>query len=150
MGRSRSTFSKRENEKKKQKKKEDKLQKREEKKANTESGKSLDDMIAYVDEFGNISDTPPDPEKKKKEVKAANIEISIPKQEEEEKDQPKEGIVSYYDHSKNFGFIQGPENDRFFVHESNVEEPIQEGDKVSFMPRKGLKGMDATEVKLIK
>ena len=68
MARSRSTFSKRENEKKKQKRREDKNQKREEKKANAESGKSLDDMIAYVDEFGNISDTPPDPEKKKKEV----------------------------------------------------------------------------------
>ncbi|XOV91281.1 MAG: cold-shock protein [Bacteroidota bacterium] len=148
MGRSRSTFSKRENEKKKQKKKEDKQQKREEKKANNDS-KSMDDMIAYVDEFGNISDTPPDPDKKKKEVKAANIEISIPKKEEDDQDSTKEGVVSFYDHSKNFGFIQGPENDRYFVHESNVLEPIQEGDKVSFVPRKGLKGMDATEVKPI-
>ena len=147
MGRSRSTFSKRENEKKKQKKKEDKQQKREEKKASNES-KSLDDMIAYVDEFGNISDTPPDPEKKKKEVKAANIEISIPKKEEEDPDLPKQGIVSFYDHTKNYGFIAGSENqERYFVHESNVLEPIQEGDKVSFIPRKGLKGMDATEVK---
>lgn len=28
----------------------------------------LDDMMAYVDEFGNISDTPPEPEPPKKEI----------------------------------------------------------------------------------
>ncbi|MBV6642578.1 MAG: cold shock domain-containing protein [Cyclobacteriaceae bacterium] len=148
MGRSRSTFSKRENEKKKQKRKEDKLQKREEKK-NSES-KSLDDMIAYVDEFGNISDTPPDPEKKKKEIKATNIEVSIPKQEKEDEDSAKQGTVTYYDVNKNFGFIaQDETQDRFFFHDSNVIEPVQEGDKVTFVAKKGLKGMDAVEVKLI-
>ena len=148
MGRSRSTFSKRENEKKKQKRKEDKLQKREEKK-NSES-KSLDDMIAYVDEFGNISDTPPDPEKKKKEIKATNIEVSIPKQEKDDEDLTKKGTVSYYDPNKNFGFIaQDETQDRFFFHDSNVIEPVQEGDKVSFIAKKGMKGMDAVEVKPI-
>ncbi len=148
MGRSRSTFSKRENEKKKQKRKEDKFQKREEKKSNTES-KSLDDMIAYVDEFGNISDTPPDPEKKKKEIKATNIEVSIPKQEKDDEDPTRQGTVTYYDTNKNFGFIaQDETHDRFFFHDSNVIEPVQEGDKVIFIPKKGMKGMDAVEVKL--
>ncbi|MEQ8338725.1 MAG: cold shock domain-containing protein [Cyclobacteriaceae bacterium] len=150
MGRSRSTFSKRENEKKKQKRKEDKLQKREEKKANADSGKSLDDMIAYVDEFGNISDTPPDPEKKKKEIKATNIEVSIPKQEKDDQDPTRQGAVSYYDPNKKFGFIEEIETrDRFFFHESNLIEPVQEGDKVTFTPQKGMKGMDAVDVKLI-
>ncbi len=150
MARSRSTFSKRENEKKKQKRREDKNQKREEKKANAETGKSLDDMIAYVDEFGNISDTPPDPEKKKKEVKAAHIEVSIPKQEKDEQDASKQGVVTYYDTNKNFGFIaQDETQDRFFFHESNLIEPVQEGDKVTFIAKRGMKGMDAVEVKRV-
>ena len=38
-------------------------------------------MMAYVDEFGNISDTPPDPTKKKKVIKAENIVIGVPARE---------------------------------------------------------------------
>ena len=40
-------------------------------------------MIAYVDENGNITDTPPDPQKKI-EVKLEDIEIGVPKNEESE------------------------------------------------------------------
>lgn len=35
------------------------MQRKEERQANS-SGGSLDEMIAYVDEFGNITDTPPE------------------------------------------------------------------------------------------
>ena len=74
MARSQSSFNKREKEKKRLKRREDKQQKKEEKKANAETGNTkLEDMIAYVDEFGNITDTPPDPEKKKKEVNSAGL-----------------------------------------------------------------------------
>ncbi len=66
MARSQQSFNKKEVEKKKRKKKLDKEKKREERQAGSEKGKSLDDMIAYVDEHGNITDTPPDPEEKKK------------------------------------------------------------------------------------
>ena len=51
------TFGKRENEKKKQAKRLEKQKRREERQAGGSS--SLDDMIAYVDENGNITDTPP-------------------------------------------------------------------------------------------
>ena len=51
------TFGKRENEKKKQAKRFEKQRRREERQAGGSS--SLDDMIAYVDENGNITDTPP-------------------------------------------------------------------------------------------
>ena len=50
------TFGKRENEKKKQAKRFEKQKRREERQAGGSS--SLDDMIAYVDENGNITDTP--------------------------------------------------------------------------------------------
>ena len=58
------TFSKKEKEKKKQQKKKEKEQRKNERKANAKSGQSLEDMMAYVDENGNISSTPPDPNKK--------------------------------------------------------------------------------------
>jgi len=80
MGRSQETFNKKEVRNKKEKKRKDKIAKREEKK-NLEKSGELDDMIAYVDENGNISDTPPDPTKKKV-IKSESIEINVPKRED--------------------------------------------------------------------
>ena len=37
-------------------------------------------MIAYVDEFGNVTDTPPDPAERE-EINAEDIELGIPKKE---------------------------------------------------------------------
>ena len=59
MGRSQETFNKKEVRKKKDKKKKDKEAKKMARRDNEKSG-SLDDMIAYVDENGNFSATPPD------------------------------------------------------------------------------------------
>lgn len=53
------SFSKKENKKKKARKKQDKAQKREERKSNNDKGKSLEDMMAYVDENGNLSTVDP-------------------------------------------------------------------------------------------
>ena len=79
MAKSKETFSKKETEKNKQKKKKEKEQRREERKANAKSGSSLEDMLAYVDENGNISSTPPDPTKKRV-FKEEDIEIGVRKQ----------------------------------------------------------------------
>ena len=54
MGSSQETFSKKEKEKKRLKKKQDKDLKKEERKANSDKGKGLDEMMAYVDENGNV------------------------------------------------------------------------------------------------
>ena len=80
MDRSQGTFNKKEKEKKKLKKRKDKEKKKEERKINSDKGKSEDEMIAYVDSYGNISSTPPDPSQKKK-VNAADIQIGVPKRE---------------------------------------------------------------------
>ena len=82
MAKSQQTFNKKEKEKKRLKKRQDKAEKMAERKANAKSS-DLEDMMAYVDEFGNITETPPDPLKKKK-FKAENIEIGVPKRIEEE------------------------------------------------------------------
>lgn len=58
MARSQNSFMKKQREKKKQKKKEEKQQRKQERQENATGG-SLDEMIAYVDEFGNITSTPP-------------------------------------------------------------------------------------------
>lgn len=63
MAKSQQSFKKKEMEKQKQKKKDEKAQRKEQRKASNSGG--LDSMIAYVDEFGNITDTPPDPNRKK-------------------------------------------------------------------------------------
>lgn len=63
MAKSQQTFNKIEKEKQRAKKREEKKKKKEERKANP---KGSDFDIAYVDEYGNLTDTPPDPSKKNK------------------------------------------------------------------------------------
>lgn len=59
MARSQNSFIKNQKAIKKKKKREEKLQKKFDKKNQETSGK-LDDMIAYVDEYGNILDEKPE------------------------------------------------------------------------------------------
>ena len=148
MGKSQETFSKKEKEKKRLKKRLDKQQKREERKANSEGG-GLDNMIAYVDELGNITDTPPDPTKKKK-FKAESIEIGVPKQEKEVVPTVRTGKVDYFNDAKGFGFIKETgTQEKFFVHIKSFLEDIREGDNVSFEIERGLKGYSAILVKKV-
>lgn len=58
MAKSQATFMKKQLEKNRQKKKEDKEQRKQERQQN--AGGGLDSMIAYVNEFGEITDTPPE------------------------------------------------------------------------------------------
>ena len=149
MGKSQETFSKREKEKKRQKRKEEKQKRKEERQANSDGG-GLENMIAYVDEFGNPTDTPPDPDKKKKKIKAEDIEIGIPPKEEEEIDPVHEGKVSFFNDSKGYGFIKDLNTqESFFVHVNGLTEEVGEGDKVSFELEKGMKGLNAVKVKKI-
>ena len=150
MAKSQQTFNKLEKEKKRLKKREVKRKKREERKANSNKGEGLDSMIGYVDEYGFLTDTPPDPSKKIK-IDASSIVIGIPKKEEMEEEDPiKKGKVSFFDSSKGFGFIlENDTQEKYFVHVSGVLEEIQENDKVAFELEKGLKGMNAVRVKKI-
>ena len=61
MAKSQETYSKKEKESKKLKKRKEKEEKKLERKANNNKGKSFEEMLAYVDENGNLSSTPPDP-----------------------------------------------------------------------------------------
>lgn len=147
MAKSQQSYNKNEKEKQRLKKKEEKRKKKEERKT---SGESASEFV-YVDEYGNLTDTPPDPSKKI-EVDADSIEIGIPKKEDsdEEVDFSKEGKVSFFDHSKGFGFIlDSKTQEKYFVHVSGTIDEITENDKVSFELEKGPKGMIAVRVKKI-
>jgi cold shock CspA family protein len=147
MGRSSESFNKREKEKKRQKKAQDKAEKMGERKANAKKGKSLDDMIAYVDENGNFTSTPPDP--RRREVNIEDIEISVRRQEEQEvDDSPAIGTVTFFNSAKGFGFIkETATGDSYFVHINELTEKIGEGDKVQFERGSGPKGPVAMQVK---
>lgn len=104
-------------------------------------------MIAYVDEFGVISDTPPDPEERE-EIEASDIVLGIPPKEEGDAVIGKTGRVDFFDTNKGFGFINeigGP--GRYFVHVTNMLEEIHEGDTVTFELEKTPKGLNAIQVK---
>ncbi|MCB9334523.1 MAG: cold shock domain-containing protein, partial [Flavobacteriales bacterium] len=126
-----------------------KLAKKEERKTNSE-GSSFEDMIAYVDENGVITDTPPDPNKKKKDIKADSIEIGIPKRTEEEQLIVRKGKVAFFDNSKGYGFITDSLNqEKYFVHVSGLIDEISENDNVTYELEKGMKGMNAVKVKKV-
>lgn len=138
------TYNKKEREKKKALKKKEKELKREEKKEMESSG-SLDSMMAYVDENGVIRDTPPDPNKKK-ETKAEDIQLGVPKVEREDFDPVMEGTISYYEENKGYGFIKCPDGENVFVHFSNITGEAAQGKKVTFEKEKGPKGWVAVRV----
>ena len=148
MGRSQETFNKKEVRTKKEKKRKDKEMKRLAKKEN-EKKTSLDDMIAYVDENGVITSTPP--EIKKKEVKIEDIEISPAKKEKEIYDPIRKGTLTFFNDSKGFGFIKDSETgENVFVHVNNLLEEVKEGNLLQFEVEQGKKGLTAINVKRIR
>ena len=148
MAKSQQTYNKKEKEKKRLKKRQDKLAKKEDRKSNTGGG--FDSMIAYVDEYGRITDTPPDPTKKKKVIDADSIEIGVSKRVNEEVNPFRKGKVSFFDTSKGYGFILDTDNqEKYFVHVSGLIDEIGENDKVSFELEQGQKGLNAVRVKKV-
>ncbi|MDH5365542.1 MAG: cold shock domain-containing protein [Cyclobacteriaceae bacterium] len=150
MARSKETFNKKELEKKKLQKRKEKLQRKEERKS--AGGRSFEEMIAYTDEYGNITDTPPDPTKKKKEINEADIVIGSRNiNTGEEIDTVRQGKVSFFDNSKGYGFIKDKETgDSIFVHINGLVDEINENDNVTFETERGLKGLNAIKVTLVK
>lgn len=148
MASSQETFSKKEREKKRLKKKKDKEEKKEERQANAKKGQSLDDMIAYVDENGNITSTPPDP-RKKKVVNTEDIQLGASKQEDAEPVEViREGIVSFFNEQKGYGFIRDLKTqESIFVHINELATPVKENDKVTFEIEIRQKGPSAVAVK---
>lgn len=150
MSKSQETWNKKETEKKKQQKKKEKEQKKQERKDNPKSS-NMEDMLAYVDDYGNITLTPPDPKKKRLEINEADISIGIARQVAVEQDVVRKGTVTFFNESKGYGFIKDSETqESIFVHVNGLEEPIKENNKVTFETESSPKGLNAIKVKLYK
>ena len=146
MAKSQETYNKKENEKKRLKKRLDKQKRKEERKLNSE-GSGFESMIAYVDENGHFTGTPPDLTKKKV-IDSKKIEIGVPKREKEDIIAIRKGRVEFFNDSKGFGFIKELEtNEKFFVHINGLLEKIVENDLVTFELEQGFKGLNAVRVK---
>ena len=151
MARSQESFSKKEKQKQQLKKRQEKKDKREERQANGVKGQGMEAMLAYVDEFGNITDTPPDPTRKKREIKVEDIEVSVRKQEDLEPEDPiRTGSVTFFNDSKGYGFIRDSQTqESIFVHANALGGlTLQENDKVTFEVEPGQKGPVAVRVKM--
>ncbi|MFA5419947.1 MAG: cold shock domain-containing protein [Bacteroidales bacterium] len=149
MARSQDTFNKKEVRKNKEKKRKDKEARKLAKKDEDKSSK-LEDMIAYVEENGMLTDTPPDPNKKQ-HIEMDDIEISIRKRDHVELDPIRKGIVTFFNDSKGFGFIRDTETqESIFVHANNLLEEIKDNNVVSFEVEMGPKGPAAVRVKILR
>ncbi|NLR61033.1 cold shock domain-containing protein [Chitinophaga polysaccharea] len=138
------SFSKKENRNKKMKVKENKAQKKEERKVNNSKGKSLEDMLAYVDEDGNLSSEPPR-QTQRAEIDPKDIRIGATPRPPE--DNTRTGIITFFNTLKGFGFITDDKSgESVFFHINQLSEPVKERDSVSFVREKSARGYNAIAV----
>lgn len=143
------SFGKRENEKKKQAKRLEKQKRKEERQAG--GAASMDDMIAWVDENGSLTDVPPEErDRKKAEVKLEDIAVSTPKQEKVD-EEPLRGRVEFFKADKGYGFIKDlSSTEKYFFHISSAPAGISEGNIVNFELERGTRGMNAVRITITK
>ena len=142
------SWNKKDREQRKQKAKREKAEKMQERKEKEKKG--YDDMIAYLDENGNLSATPPDP-RKKVEIKLEDIQIGVPEYvPPTQAELTRTGKVTFFNTAKGFGFIKDhTSQESIFVHANNLSVAIKENDKVTFEVEPGQRGPMAVNVKLV-
>jgi CspA family cold shock protein len=60
------------------------------------------------------------------------------------------GTVKFFNNAKGFGFITPDSGEKdVFVHANNLQDEINEGDKVSYDVESGPKGLSATNVRVV-
>src|SRR4028119_407752 len=138
MAKSQETFGKKEKQKNKLKQRQEKAEKMEDRRANAKKGKTLDEMMAYIDENGNLSSTPPDP-RRKKVFNSKDMQIGVPKQEaRDQEDAIRTGVVTFFNEDKGYGFIKDMQTqESVFIHVNQLSGPIKEHDKVTFEAEMG-------------
>lgn len=145
------TMGKKDREQKRKKNQKEKAERKKEREANNSKGKGLDSMMAYIDENGNITDTPPDPSRKK-EIELDQIQLgAAARLPEDPADLIRTGTVSFFNDAKGYGFItDSVTRQNIFVHANGLTEPIKDRDRVTFEIGSGPKGPVAQKVKKVK
>jgi cold shock CspA family protein len=143
------TFSKKEKEKKRAQKKKEKEQRKAERKANAKTGQTLEDMMAYVDENGNISSKPADPSRKRA-INQNDIVLGSRNIEGLVTNPVRKGRVTYFNSAKGYGFIKDLNTqESIFVHSNALTFAVKENDTVSFVAENSVKGLSAVNVQKI-
>jgi cold shock CspA family protein len=141
MSRAQLTFKKKERAKKQQQKKQEKLLRREQNKQTNDKGKSLEELFAYVDEFGNLSDTPPE---KKYEFKEEDLQRPADPTEEFHY-----GKVSYYNETGHYGFIRDNETrETVYFNDKIVGVVLNVDQKVKYKYTRTKQGNQVSEIEL--
>lgn len=140
------SFSKKENSKKKTKKLQDKTARREDRKNNNNKGKSLDDMIVYVDVNGKFTSVPPHLQNRDEDLAKAK-KIAKSNLENENESTVFTGIVTYFS-DKGYGFItEDTTGDNVFFHHGELNSTVEKHDKVSYKKESSPKGYRAIDIK---
>jgi cold shock CspA family protein len=144
-------MGKKDREDRKRKAKMEKAERKKEREANRSKGADLDSMMAWIDEDGNITNTPPDPNKKKKEIDLEEIQLGAAKRDPVQTGTTeKTGTVTFFNEAKGYGFIVDSQSKQsIFVHANDLLEPIKDGNRVSFETEQAAKGPKAVKVKKI-
>lgn len=137
------SFSKKENSKKKNKKLIDKNLRREERKTNNNKGKSLDEMIVYVDVNGQFTSVPPHLQNRDEDLAKA---AKAAKNNEISQTTHFTGIITYFS-EKGYGFItEDVTGDNVFFHQKDITTIVQKHDKITYKKEYTPKGYKATEI----
>ncbi|HEX4886662.1 MAG TPA: cold shock domain-containing protein [Luteibaculaceae bacterium] len=138
------TYAKQELEKKRARKKKEKAEKRLDRKSNNDKGKSVEDMFAYVDEMGRITDVPP--------LKQAHSPQSDTINYSRTNDQKKTstGTLSLVFKDKGIGYItEKSSRSSIMVQLNQLIGVINVRDQVSFEKKTTGKGFIAVQVRKI-
>lgn len=139
------SFSKKDQKNKKAKAKEAKAQKMRDRKLNNDKGKGLEDMLAYVDENGNLTSVPPGQKTDSISAEELAAMASVPSRPAE--DPTRTGVITFFNSGKGFGFITDDSSkDSVFFHMNDLSHPVKERDRVSFLRERSPRGYNARNV----
>ena len=138
MGQSQQTFRKKEIAKKKLQKRKEKEERKAHREDSNDKGKSLEEMFAYVDENGNISDKPPVKKYEFKEEDLIRPEVE---------DVYSFGKVSFYNEAGQYGFIRDNETrENVYFNFKMLGFVLHQDQKVKFKSQSSKQGLQVTEV----
>ena len=138
MGQSQQTFRKKEIAKKKLQKRKEKEEKKAQREDSNDKGKALEEMFAYVDENGNISDKPPLKKYEFKEEDLIRPEVE---------DVYSFGKVSFYNEAGQYGFIRDNETrENVYFNFKILGFVLLQDQKVKFKSQSSKQGLQVTEV----